>query len=196
MTIELNSLSKTVKSFKYTTVVSNGNFTSTTGWTGTDSTISTSNNILTITGTGTSGAVVCAQSTSSALASNKKFYISAKLKVTNSNCTGIFIRANGTTTGSILTVNNFNNPVINTEYTLSGIYTVTTQTGNLLVQARHSYADAATALNKQMEVREFYAIDLTDLYGSGREPVLADCRNIFKFVETRNQPSLSKTLAV
>lgn len=135
----------------YTNIVSNGNFASTSGWT-TDGTATTSAASNTIAVTGTGGYAFAYIKKTLALVAGKKYYASAKVRVTNANCKSLKI-----TIGAFSTT--INTPVQNQWYLLSKINTADITNAFLIIQA--DYADASTASGKAMEVQETITIDLT-----------------------------------
>jgi hypothetical protein len=152
------------RSFKPTNIVTEGNFPSATGWSATNSTLSANNNTLsdTCNGTGTYG--TCNQITTTAVASGKKVYIKALIKVTNVSCGNIRLQITGSTGGVTVTLKDISSPVNGTQYSLSGIVTFNeTYSGNVRVTGTHVYADAATANGKVMEVQEVMGIDISTL---------------------------------
>lgn len=192
--MKFNNHSNGINSFIYSNIVSNGNFNGTTGWSASGASLSASSNILKATGSG-SNSICGAQNTTSVEATTgKKIYIVCKARVTNSSSTTMHIRIDGSVSGSS-SVFAQASPVQNQWYTLSGVAALSGLNGNIQIVIRHGYADAATANGKVMEVQEVMAIDLTSLFGSGKEPSAADCVNIFKFADGKKQPSISKILA-
>jgi prepilin-type N-terminal cleavage/methylation domain-containing protein len=152
-------------------LITNWNFSNgTTGWTngGSSSSLSATNNTLTITG-GNYNAPTAAFITSIPSVINDKIYARVKIKITNPSSTSTKTYTyNGTTTRTIYSTNSY---VQNNQYTLSGIATQTTVgTQNLSILINHVYVDAATAIGKVMEVQDVIVLNLTNLYGSGNEP--------------------------
>lgn len=142
-------------------VVQNGNFADgTTGWTGAGATLLASNNILSITGSGTNSFTNAFNNTNTPATAGKNIFLRAVLKVTNSNCDSIHLRLIGTTGGTEVSAASQISPTVNTEYIISGIVPITNQTGNIRVLLRANYSDATTANGKVMEVKEVLAIDL------------------------------------
>jgi len=153
-----------------TNIVTNGNFASTDGWVGSGCSLSAVNNTLSIIANGTLS-YAFASRVLNISPTNKKIYLKTKIRTTNSLCAYARIQAVGTTGGLTVTANSITSPIQNVQYNLSGIAILdATHTGNLEVKVLHSYADAATALNKVMEVQQVLAIDLTSLFGAGNEP--------------------------
>jgi hypothetical protein len=133
-----------------TNIVANGNFASTTGWSAYASTLSASNNILSVSGTGADRSAEFYRDSSTFV--NKRLYIRLFARVTNSSCSSISVSfSGGTTISEIL------NPVANQWYPLSGV--VTNGNFNRLL-IKHVYTNAATANGKVMEVSQVYAIDM------------------------------------
>lgn len=146
---------------KISNIVSNGNFANgTTGWRGQLSTLSTTNNILSITGNG-AGKIPIAINTTSVNASNgRKVFAKAKLKATNSLCSKIQIVAD-CPTGTSKALESITSPVQNMTYSLNGVFTTDdTYSGSVRIWCWHEYADATTANGKVMEAQEVIAIDM------------------------------------
>ena len=141
-------------------IVENGNFSNgTAGWSGVAATVSANNNVLSVTGNGSSQIVRAQQSTKLDYVSGKKLYVRAKLKVTNASATkiGIDVYVTGMAAQSI----NLNSPTQGQSYVVSGIITLPSGgSGKIGIQLRHEYADANTANGKVMEVQEVMAIDM------------------------------------
>jgi len=146
-----------------TNIVTNSNFTSTAGWTLTvGATVSAANNVLNLTGSGSSSSPQTYQQSIIPVVTGKKMYITGRARVTNANCQYLYIKISdgtGTTiTGSPAVVAA---PVPNTWYTFSAIATCQASlSGNFRVYLMHTYVDAATASGKVMEVKEVMAIDM------------------------------------
>ena len=193
MSIKKYSISD-LKSFAYTNIIPNGNFVNATGWDDSVSVISAINNTLLVTGDGGNVNPGTDQNTGYPLANGKKFFVSVKVQVTNAVCTQFVLQAYTSGDDFIANIKVHSTPAINTVYDINGVVTIGAQVGNFQPKLTHWYADAGTANGKVMKVQEFYAIDLTSLFGAGNEPLVADCLNIFKFVDGTLQPNLSKTL--
>lgn len=166
----------TYKDFPASNLVTNGNFANgTTGWTmGSGATHSASEGIYSITGNGITIQPESFQLTTIPCVKNNRIYYKAKVKVTNSLCSNIYLQVRGSTAGNI-TQNTIVTPTINTLYTPSGITTIIEAlTGNLRFFIAHNYVNAATANGKIMEVQEVMAIDLTDTFGAGNEPTATE----------------------
>lgn len=194
MPIKNNKLSEQLMTFTYKNIVKNGNFINTADWTARNCTTSALNNTLFVTGDGTLTTPLVAQTIVPVIAANKKYYIECIAKVTNSVSTAIRIRCTATA-GTSISVSTVAAPMQDVEYKLSGIMTITNQTGALEMQVVHYYATSDAANNKVLEIKRIFSIDLTDLYGSGNEPSATDCANIFKFVDGNTQPNFSKQIA-
>jgi len=185
------------RSFKPTNLIANGNFANgTTGWDGgANATISASNNVLSVTGNGTTAYIVGKQTTSIAVAPGNKMYVKGLARVTNSGCPNMYLEIDGSTGGDERSIAR-SNPVQNQWYPLSNVLTQAADfTGNLVLKPWHTYADAATANGKVMEIKEVITIDLTALFGAGKEPNKAWCdTNIHAawFDGTANSGSMGK----
>lgn len=153
------------RSFRPTNIITNGNFAKgTTGWAAFNGTISVANNMLTGTGNGGSATPDTTSDSAVDVVTNKKIFMSALLKVTNSDCTGLSTRMSGSTGGSSIPVGTVAIPAINQAYRVSGIATIDgAQTGKVRVILRHAYADAGTANGKVMIAREVMSIDISTL---------------------------------
>jgi len=156
-----------------TNFITNPNFADTTGWAGANGgVIAAENNIMTITGNGTTTNPRAAQVTIPYV-SGKKILVGYKGMVNNSICLSMRVRALATgMTAQTATLKS--TPTINTEYRN---YTVLTLgaggSGNVTIDMDHSYSSAANANGKVMSVQEFLGIDLTTVFGAGLEPTAA-----------------------
>lgn len=143
--------------------VANGNFADgTSGWSGTNATLTASNNVLSVIGNGVSNVPLVDKSTNiNLINTNQKIYVSAYIKITNSNCSSatIQLRYSG---GSFLTYS-ISNPIINQTYKISQITSNNGGTGNMSIRIYHQYPDSATANGKVMEVKDVICLDLTAL---------------------------------
>jgi hypothetical protein len=139
-----------IKWFK--NLVSNGNFISTTGWSYSSGSLSAANNTLSATADGTAATQNVQQVLT--FTAGKIYYIKAKVRVTNANCTNITLK---TSAGSVNA--SVNNPQQNTWYTLSN---VGTGAGDTSIRLQSTYPDAATASGKVFEAQEVAAYDITD----------------------------------
>jgi hypothetical protein len=159
----------------------NGNFPNTTGLTAFQSTLSASNNILTITGNGTgnSGYVIKNIGTTVAY---RRYYMRATVKVTNSACTAIQMQVGSTGATLIYKIS----PVQDQTYVLEGI-SICGSTNSGFIYLQHVYADSATANGKVMEVQEFVVIDVTDM---GLPTMFLDSSND-KLVSSQIIPAIS-----
>lgn len=154
------------RSFRPTNLVTNGNFINGDNWTPSGGTESVANNIYTFTGNGGNTYPYSAQTVASIVV-GRKYYLSCKARVTNAVATTIALQYYSTPRIAV------NYPVINQWYKITGVITAT-ETGNRVL-FQHTYADAATANGKVMEVQQVLAIDLTALFGAGNEPTQAWC---------------------
>lgn len=149
-----------------TNKIVNGDFSNgTTGWAGIGASISAANNTITNTGNGTSVNPRMEQKIT--LDTSHKYYVAAKLRVTNNLCSllGIF----GWDTGWF-SVTQIANPVINNWYKFSGV--LTTRVALTSIVPCHYYADGSIATGKVMEVQYVEVLDLTATFGAGNEPTV------------------------
>lgn len=158
-----------------TNIVTGGNFPNTTGWTGINSTLAASNNILSITGNGTSPSARALGLSNVSGVDGKKIYVRALQRVTNSVSTQLRLDIRSSNEAVAIMAYSEPNPVQNQWYQLSGVVTLGATFTGLTVcpYLLHSYADAATANGKVMEVKKVLAIDLTSAFGAGYEPTAA-----------------------
>jgi hypothetical protein len=155
-------VSVTAKGLTATNIINNGNFANgTSGWYGTNATISVSNNIMQVVPDGSASIGWLIQNTSYPISPSKKYFIKAKLRVTNNDCVrmSVMIRSTGGSGDSIYRITA---PVANQWYSLAIILdSLDTHTGNFRLLFSHDYADVNIANGKVMEVQEVMAIDLT-----------------------------------
>lgn len=159
-----------------TNIVLNGNFASgTTGWSGANANISTANNVLAATGTGTSNNVSALQTTGTACSTGKKLYIRTLIRSTASECKNLVFYVRGSTGGLVAGWQKGTGTVTQNEwYTSFAVVTLdATFTGNILARLQADFVDAATANGKVMEIKEVITIDLTEIFGVGLEPTAA-----------------------
>lgn len=165
----------------------NGDFSNgTTGWTPSGSTLSASNKVLSTTGTGASATISMQDSTTNIRTSGHVYYVRGKARVTDSVCTKITLLVAGGIAFNQL------NPTQNTWYTLSGVLTASANTSTVAsVQA--VYADSATANTKVLQCQQMIVIDLTAMFGVGKEPTKAWVDSMLAkvgwFNGTKNVPS-------
>jgi lysophospholipase L1-like esterase len=165
----LEEIEKDMPYYPVTNLVANGDFSNgTTGWSGnTASTISATSNVLSVKGTGTSNQAYTSLTSTKKLLLGIKEYISAYVRVTNSDCTKIQLAAYaGLFKQEIL------NPVMNQWYPMQLIVTgnsTTNGTAYSPIAIWSTYADAATATNKVTEIKYILEVDLTKDFGVGKE---------------------------
>lgn len=164
--------------FTLTNLVANGNFTSTTSWIPTHVTLAALANVLSATGDGTGAFAQIQQNTATTFAAGRKYFVRARVRVTNASSTQLFVAVAPTTGGDTVFKYVEGTPAANTWYDLAFIATQTNQTGNLALRFRAVYPDAATQSGKVMEVQYVSVLDLTDLFGAGNEPTLAEMNSM------------------
>jgi hypothetical protein len=175
----LKNTSEVLSGMPATNLVSNSDFNGTVGWNSYASNIISLNNSLLSIGTGAASAPSVNQNTNAVLSNGRKYYISAKVRVTNNLCTDLSIQAYGS--NPLVIIGNIAsklNPVINQFYNLSGIVTATTQTTNLRLLLVHTYANPTNATNSVMEIGNALCIDLTEIFGIGNEPTITEMDTI------------------
>jgi hypothetical protein len=167
----------------YTNLVTNGDFSQgTTGWSGTASTLSATNNILSVNGNGSGANPSATQTFQGRTRDGSRWFIEKKARVTNSVCASIRFVIAGDSTSII------SNPVQNQWYNILSIVTIPNDGAAFINDLQHRYADATTANGKVMEVQEAMAINLTDnplvqyLEAQlGRQLTVAECDYLFTF---------------
>ncbi|GAB6086499.1 hypothetical protein [Alkaliphilus crotonatoxidans] len=172
-------LKYTLKGRTLTNLVQNGNFKDgISGWVPGVSTISATNQIMSITGSGTTR---WPQAYTTALKAQfktgKKYFIRLRARVTNADAEFLslmFYDSSGSHHAGRAEVSS---PVANQWYEAYAIITTTTDQGApSRLYCRHTYPDAATANGKVMEVQEVIALDLDqypDLQGLTAEEINA-----------------------
>jgi hypothetical protein len=145
-----------------TNLVANGDASDgTTEWTGSNATLSASSNTLSVTGNGGSAAPRVLGYTGAATIGNK-YYVKARIRVTNNSCTLIRTHLGGVWATVV------SSPTANEWYPAGVVINASSVYAYTIFD--HSYADAATANGKVMEVQYVLAIDLTAQFGAGNEP--------------------------
>jgi len=147
---------------KYINQITNGNMVNTTGWTPEVSTLSATNNVLSVIGNGSAAFPNVRKTTNIPITSSQKIFLQATIRAKNSLCTNLLIQAGGTVGGSSTNVSNVSNPIENEWYTLNDIFTPATQTGSIVVRITNIYGSNAITNGKVMEIREVIAYDVTD----------------------------------
>lgn len=154
-----------------TNIVTNGDFSNgTTGWATTSGAISTANNILSITGNGTSLQITTTTPIGS-IYINRKYRVGSKIRVTNSICAKLQIRLYD---GVNYLRYNIDNPVQNQWYSISHIVTALNNTAAGRFEVITIYSNSASSIGQVTEVMNASAIDLTATFGAGKEPTLAE----------------------
>lgn len=142
-------------------LVVNGDFRDgTTGWYADVSANSASNGVLTNTANGTQLYGSISTLLSKDIIGSSKYYTTAKVRVTNSNCNLIDFYIND---GTRLQLPGAVSPVQNKWYHLSGIVTSQTSPTNKAIILVQTYPDAATAAGKVMEAQDVMCVNLTAL---------------------------------
>ncbi len=157
-----------------TNIINNGIFDDgTNDWTPGSSTLSVSNNTLSITSNGATYFPQSSQITNVPIIVGKKLYVKARIRVTNSNCLWLRLYLRGSVTeGTRQYAINQSPPIENNWYDVSAIITIPSDAaGYVRIMLEHTYADAATANGKTMEVQEITVVDLT---AEGLDSLTAD----------------------
>jgi len=157
-------------------LVKNGNFADTENWTAeypAQASLSAADNVMSITivdDAYANNAIL--QSGKSALIAGHKYYIAAKIRVTNSVCTSMFVSTKGGSPASITS------PTADQWYTIAEIITETSSSLTYDYKIGHQYATGAAASGKVMQIKYVMSVDLTELYGAGCEPTATEFANI------------------
>ncbi|MBF4693629.1 hypothetical protein [Fusibacter ferrireducens] len=154
--------------------VKNGDFgDGTAGWTSPSAVLSASNNILSVTCNGTVAEGQARYLFGDELKNSDNKFFRIRVRVTNSNCTLLLFRM-----GDSGTIASVSNPVENTWYTLFGFYSYEIiVSGGEQLRVYHSYADAATANGKVMEVDGNAGVFTIPITGTPYESYTADQMN-------------------
>ena len=161
---------------KVNNIVTNGNFVGTSNWAPIYSTVSASNNILSITGNGGNARAITQITQTIQFDESMRIFACAKVRVTNDACEFLTITsANGYYQTKIV------KPVKDKWYTIA-ILQDGKRTENLnLMYFDHAYPDATTANGKVMEVKEVIAFDVMKVFSE--YPPLYKCMNIIDYNE-------------
>lgn len=163
-TTKASALWSTFASASGVTFVSNGSFVNTTGWTGQYSSVTASNNTASVLGNGSNAIIRIRQTTSKSFVIGQRLLFTAKVRVIDDilpSSIQLVLMGDAGTSRTVATQSSITK---NQWYPISGIFTNLVDTGSVSVQCIASYADAATANGKVMEVQEVVAIDVTE-YG-------------------------------
>ena len=151
--------------------VVNGNFASgTAGWTAVNGTFSVASKIGSLTGDGSAAESRIQYSNAITVPSSNKKFIKARVRVTNSVCTGIYVRLGGGTQMQQVQLS----PVINQYY---DFYFVGTGNTDNFIRIYQTYADAATANGKILEVDGDTGVFAIAMTGTPYENFTADEMN-------------------
>ena len=144
---------------KVNNIVTNGNFVGTSNWTPIYSTVSASNNILSITGNGGNARAIVQISQTIQFDESMRIFACAKVRVTNDACEFLTI----TTAGGYYQTK-IVKPVKDKWYTIA-VLQDSKRTGNFnLMYFDHAYSDATTANGKVMEIKEVIAFDAMEVF--------------------------------
>lgn len=149
-------------------IMNNGEFSNgATGWAVLGGTLSVVNKLATVTGNGSYAFARISQGKTMVI--GKKYLLKTKAKVMDGSCLNLQLTVfDGTKTYVIAQKSN---PIVNTDYVLSGSITLDSITGTPQIMVVANYIDAATVTNKQLVIQSVITIDLTETYGEGQEIV-------------------------
>lgn len=159
---------------KVKNIVTNGNFVGTSNWGAVHSTVSASNNILSITGNGNNAVAISQIVQEIQFDESMRIFVCAKVRVTNDACEYMtIVTASGYYETKIV------KPVKDKWYTIATLQS-TKRTEKLnLMRFDHAYSDATTANGKVMEVKEVIAFDAMKVFDI--VPPLYKLMNIIKY---------------
>ena len=154
-------------------IVKNGNFNDgLTNWVSDFSNSTVLNNTLINTGNGTGTQAFITQYLYG-LTSGDVHYIYANVRVTNDLSTLLYLGVS-----AIPNVSQVSNPIKDTWYNMSGIYTYSKGIDTLRV--RHYYSSETVQNGKSLEVKQVININLTKLFGKGNEPTKEEMDELIK----------------
>ena len=174
-----NNIWSTFASASALTIVSNGDFSnSTTGWSASASTNSVSSNVLSNTGSGTTGFPTAFQNTTTPTVLGDRWFVRATLTPMGSpNYISCIVRCN-TNSSDVGTAFTLNTPTATQAYTLSGVVTdFGGNGGNITLNFVHNYNSGGSANAQVMKVENVVCIKVTNyglptLYFDGTNYVL------------------------
>lgn len=159
-----------------TNLATNGDFSNgITGWLGIFSNISVLSNILSVVGTNSNSSARVSQSSTSTITNSlgRKIYTRARVRVTNSLCTSISSRLVDSVGGDLASlVVSVSNPIINIWYNISTLFNISNIQNGSTARAyfQHNYSNTTDSTNAVMEVQYVQELDLTQIFGAGKEP--------------------------
>lgn len=155
-------LKYTLKGRTLTNLVAYGNFKDgTSGWTPTNSSLSVTNQILSIPGSGASRWPQAYATTKAQFTIGKKYFLRLRARVTNPDAESISLMFYDNSGMYLAGKAEVLSPIANQWYEAYAIITPTIDQGApSRLYCRHTYPDAATANGKVMEVQEVIALDL------------------------------------
>ena len=154
----------TIKGMTLRNLVTNGDFSNgTTGWSAGSAVLSAADNTLTITGRGTSQYCSATQSNICPNITNKKVFIKGRLMVTNPDCLSVHVSLAGSVAERVSKII-IENPMANTWYSFTALLQLTSaiQGESISLVIYHRYANAASSLDKAMQIKDIVAIDLDE----------------------------------
>lgn len=155
--------------------LSNGDFSNgTTGWGKYNSNISVANNVLSVTGDGTSMYTPAYNTTSLIATVGNKLYSKCLVRSTSATLPSLELIFQASSGGSQV-INALAAAAQNAWYAQSFISAIPSgSSGNVQLKVQSKYADAPTSNGQTMEIKYVILIDLTATFGAGKEPTLAE----------------------
>ena len=148
----------------FSNLLTNSNFDDATVWTTGNATGSAEYNTYSLTGNGGGISAVMQQANSVFDEVGVNFYVCAKARVTNTDCTNLLLLVSG---GAANTVSQAT-PTQNEWYSLCDVVTRANGASSSFFGLRHDYADAPTQNGKVGEFQQAIAININEIYTLGR----------------------------
>lgn len=159
----MRSILRTILFGKYRikNIVTNGNFANgVIGWNKSSCSLVVAAGICLVTATGGNATAILMNTFTVPGMSGSKWYVRIKFRVTNAACVLLRLYTHNGTTAK--TAYSASNPAQDRWYEGSGVVTQT-DAGNVHLRVSQQYADAATAMNKVMEIDGNYGVMLVDI---------------------------------
>lgn len=164
-----------------TNALQNGNMVDTTKWTGSNSIISSASNKLSIVGTGSNSVIGAYNSTSIKPSIGSMVYVKATITSLTSLSNNIVVKLMDGTSGNIILSKTLKSPKAETSYVVTGMINIKYNfVDNLTFVVDSSYSNTTDSNSASFTVEKVTVMDITSLYGVGKEPSLAYIDSIMK----------------
>lgn len=161
--------------------VSNGNFVNRVGWVQLNSTTTATDNILKIQGDGSNKMPRVTQETGVKASANRKVYVRGLFKSLNNDAVRIGFALYGSNSSNIVQYSRIDGVITGKQYLQTDIIELPSEvSGNLVIQIRAEYNSPTLATGKTVEVGSVALIDLTSIFGYGKEPTKEQMDEIFE----------------